>query len=491
MKRGFKALAVLAAAAVAIAGPASFAVCIETGGFAIFQCADRAFFSPAPAGAGSVSAAFWQIGYGNKTLDTNQGTSGTGMSTLATFNGNDNGTWAIDLIDAQVAIGDTAQVPAGALCLRSNNWANNGFDGCCDNPRDAALLASDDGLLNPVFDVNAVLNYSADPNVYPSTDWVQDSPIGALLRESSGHFFAVAAVATQARMGPGDIRVGAYNFRDVSTAGENPFNPSEHNIVPWQRIPGDKDPLDPNSGLVRQTAFADPNDKLHSTRILQLGWTAATVHSDDSSRPSTNAQVPSGGMGTNQAEAGDLVRYVVEIQPISDANQPFNLNPNGWTALGTAIHPPATGVQVQVPPDNCIRLHTYFGKDPQVDPNGWSVAQCRLGLCGDLGVDVVSPPACLGGPLVSESPIGLVVGRARGVVNASWKTSAELTIERFDVFAVTKGGPVKIATVPCKSCTGGVGSTYSVALEMKKLAGARQVEVVAVGPGSSARAAIK
>jgi hypothetical protein len=480
MKRGFKALAVLAAVAIASAGSATFAVCVDPiGGFAVFQCADRAYFAPAPAGAGTISGAFWQLGFGNNTLNNNTGTTGTGNGAGGLFNGNDSGTFVPELIDARTAIGNNTP-PVGALCLRNNNWANNGVDGCADNPRDAALAFTDDNLLNPEFDVNGVLSYSYDPNTSPSTMWVQDAPMGALLRESTGHYFAVAIVATDPRTGPGDVRPGSYNFRYVTNGQTNPFT-SENNIVPWQRVPGDPT-------LVTQTAFQDPNNKLASNRVLDLSWTAAVVHSDNSSRPSTNAAVPSGGMGTNQAEAGNLVRYVVEIQAISDPNHPYNLNPAGWSAL-TTVYPPASTAQVSIAPDNCIRLHTYFGAEPQTTVQ--TVANCRQGQCGDLGLDVASPAACIGGPLVSESPIGLIVSRERGSVKASWKTSAELTIERFDVFAVTKNGPEKIASVPCKSCTGGVGNDYSVALELKKLSGARQIEVVAVGPGSSARAAIK
>src|SRR5262245_14326099 len=103
MKRKSSFLFLLMAALLLIVSvrPAH-AICIDPqGGFAIFQCNDLAYFAPSttsgvqvpmafdPNGRPTnVSAVFWQIGFGNGTLNTGGGTSGTGMA-ASSFNGND------------------------------------------------------------------------------------------------------------------------------------------------------------------------------------------------------------------------------------------------------------------------------------------------------------------------------------------------------------------------------------------------------------------
>src|SRR5262245_26789107 len=78
------------------------AACMEFGGFAIFQCAELAYFAPVPdpsftlrtdstGRATNVQAVFWQIGFGNQTVNNGQGSSGTGMAGPTVFNGNDQG----------------------------------------------------------------------------------------------------------------------------------------------------------------------------------------------------------------------------------------------------------------------------------------------------------------------------------------------------------------------------------------------------------------
>jgi len=483
MKRGFRALAVLAAVAAMSAGPAAFATCLDFGGFAIFQCADLAYFEPNPAGAGStISATFWQVGFGNGSLNDGSGSSGTGIGAGGNFNGNDNGVFGIDLADARTATGSSVP-PVGAVCLRNNNWGNTGIDGCCDNPRDATLPLSKDGVLNPLYNVNYVRNYSYDPTTVPDNTWVQDSPMAALLRESTGSYFAVVAVSTLTRTGIGDQRPGYYNFKEVNDGNLSPFN-SSHNIIPWQAVPGKKGTADP-LGLVRSATFDTNNPG--ANHVLTLGWNSVKVFSDNGSRPSTNSTV-SGGLGT--AEVGPLVRYVVETQAIVDPNNVYgSLNPNGWAAAGT-FNNPTNSTSLTVPADTCVRLHTYFGKAPTAA--SVSNGTCRIGTCGDLGYDVVSPASCLGGPLVSESPIEVKAIRERaGAVSITWKVSAELTTTSYEIRAVGKKGDSVLGTVPATATGTGTAASYKFNASATQLKGTRTIEIVAMPSGAKQTVQIK
>jgi hypothetical protein len=481
MKRGFRALAVLAAIAVASAGPQVFAVCAETGGFAIFQCADRAYFEAPPAGSGGVSATFWQIGFGNGALNTGlPGTStGTGMTGPATFNGNDSGIFAVDLVDAQTAIGNPL-VPAGAVCLRNNNWGNAGIDGCCDNWRTTLIQMGNDDILNPEYHVYYARAFGYYG--YASLDWVQDYPTGVLLTESGGHYFAAAAVASMARTGPTDVRPGYYNFRDVNNGSANPIT-AENNIVPWQRVPGDRDPADPSTNFVVSVS----EDPITHDRTLGLAWNGVVVHNDASVRPSTNPSV-AGGAGVADLVPAGLVRYVVETQGIVDGGDPIgSLDPGGWTAVHTTT---GTSATVVVAPDTCVRLHTFLGRVPQTSTH--TIPNCRLAKCGDLGYDVAGTPACVGGPLVADgTPKNVNAVRGRGNIRVSWDTDVELSVSRFDVFAVKKGDRTKVAERPCAKCTSGEGASYSFDIPAGKLKGARMIEIVAVGPNTKSQVTIK
>jgi hypothetical protein len=209
----------------ASAGDAA-AVCTEFGGSAVFQCGDLAFFAPVPdpnfAPAAdpatgritNIAAVFWQIGFGNATLNTGLGSLGTGNSDPATFNGNDSGLAAVDLADARAATGSAA-VPPGSVCLRNNNWGNFRIDGSCDNHRTALLLAiNNDDILNPYYDVYYARN--GYPGRY-SLDWQQDYPMAALLKTLDGRFFAFAAVSTMNRGNQGNGEDGPCNFLAPST----------------------------------------------------------------------------------------------------------------------------------------------------------------------------------------------------------------------------------------------------------------------------------
>jgi hypothetical protein len=494
MKRGFKALAVLAAVVAAIAGPQAFAFCDSTKETpAIFQCAERAWFEAPPAGSGAVSGVFWGIGFGNNTVNNGLDTRGVGMSSKIVMNGNDSGLFAVDFLDAASLLG----APTGSICLGSNNWANAGVDGCADNPRDVTQLYADDNILNPEYDVYyARTGYPGTP----STAWIQDAPMGILVTEGNGHHFAVAAVASMARSGVNDVSPGFFNFADVSNGTANPILGTNSN-VPWQRVPGDVDPLDSSTYFVR-TILPD----LVSNWVVDLGWNGAVVQSDASVKPSTNAVVTAIGLpGMGVADHGSLVRYVVEVQGIDpnvagfDPDDPAaTLNPNGWT-VGTLNSGPAEGppgdftAQITVSPNTCIRLVTLFGMAPATSVH--KAATCRQGICGDLGYDLESPPACIGGagPLAADgTPRNVKAVRGKGAVNLSFDTASELTVKSFKVFAMTKkSGLVELVGIPCQECVTGSGGKYKVRIPNAKLKGARELEIRAVGPGSATRVNVK
>jgi hypothetical protein len=487
MKRGLKTLAVLAAFVVASAGPQAFAVCGEFGGFPVFQCADRAYFDAPPAGAGAVSSSFFQVGFGNSTVSTGQpGTSlGTGMTGLTTFNGNDNGLFGVDLTDAAVVIGDS-RVPAGALCLRSNNWGNAGIDGCCDNNRDQVQQFGNDDILNPEYDVyySRAFNYGG----YASLDWVQDYPMAILLTEAGGNHFAFAAVATMARSGANDLRKGFYAFNDVSNGTANPID-GLNNIVPWQRIPGNPDASNPASAFVTNVAFLTPGDP-SSDRLLDLSWIGATVHSDGSIRPSTHSTLTSTGVGVS--EIGSLVRYVIETQTVGDpSSDPFpQLLEASWVAAETHPEGSTSRNGLQVPVNTCVRLSTAMGRAPTTGTT--TIPNCRLGKCGDLGYSVSSPPACVGGPLVADGvPTVLQANRSKGQVTITWRTDTELTVTGFDVFADKGSSRKLLGNVSCQSCNGGGGGSYELVVKSGDLKGARDITVSSKGPNASSTTRIK
>jgi len=387
--------------------------CREFAGFPIFQCADTSFFNPPPdfdpnkyfidpnnptAGLQNVTAVFWQVGFGNKTLNTGNGAYGTGNSGGSTFNGNDQGLFPVDLANANSAIGEST-IPLGAFCLRSNNWGNSRVDGCCDNDRGTTLTPNNDNLLNPYYDVQYARNYGY-PGIY-SLSWQQDYPMAVLLTESSGEYFAIAAIATLNRGNTGDAangpcsatpganpapcdhRVGSYSFKAVSNGLENPVTSGLHNVVPWQTTP---------QPLVTSNTPLDPNDP-NSDRVLDVEWLGVSIYSDQSVRPTTHPQMApadanfASGVGVTDIMAKfSLVRYVLEAAAVSDPNfvSPSIQTETTLTAL--------TGLQVAA--ETCLRIRTSFGKKPVTTST--SIANCRLGKCGDRGYQVVSDALCLG-----------------------------------------------------------------------------------------------
>jgi hypothetical protein len=485
MKRGFKALAVLAALVAASAGPQLFAFCDSNNELpAIFQCAERAWFEAPPAGSGAVSGVFWGIGFGNNTINDGLDSRGYGISGKSTFNGNDSGIFAVDLLDAGALI---AGAPANSVCLGSNNWANAGVDGCADHPRDAAQPFTDDNYLNPEFDVYA--NRTGYPGV-ASTAWMQDAPMAVLMTESSGHFFALAAATNMIRTGLDDFRGGFFDFGQISNGTLNPIT-GRNNNVPWQRIPGDRDGSDPSTQFVRSAAI-DANNN----RVLDLGWNGAVVHSDQSVKPSSNTVVNAIGLsGVGVLDHGNLVRYVVESQAIVNPADPIgSLNPLGWSALSLAQVPDGSGgftAQTVVAPDTCLRLHTYFGAVPQ-SSGPYSSSLCRQGVCGDLGYEVVSGPACVGGALAADGVIrNARAVRGKGGVDVEFDSQSELSVRSYKIYALTQAsGSVEVADLSCTECTTGGGGNYKARIPMGQLKGARELEIVS-STGSRVKVSIK
>src|SRR5262245_61616351 len=138
MNRVTKVAAVMAGLLLMTAGSQAFAVCTQSDNvFPIFQCGFVGWFAPAPAGAGTVSSVWWQLGYGNNGVATGDAgaTQGTGIGPVGSFSGNDNGSSALVLTPANSVLPQPG-VPAGALCANfENSWAAPGTDGCADNPR--------------------------------------------------------------------------------------------------------------------------------------------------------------------------------------------------------------------------------------------------------------------------------------------------------------------------------------------------------------------
>ncbi len=355
------------------------AACLEPGGFQITHCTSGGYFETPPLGAGTPSAVFWQVGYGDRTLNSGTGSpSGTGMSGALTFNGNDSGL----LVPILVAPGG----PTAALCLGTMNWGDPGVDGCCDNPRVVALPLTDDDILNPLYDVYYRRNFV---DVIPSDQWVQDSPMAVLLTESTDRWFAVAAVATKLRPSFDDPSPGSFDFSTVVNGLPNALGGTNTNVIPWQIIPGNNFSGNPSYDLIRSDVPVVPSSPAGDHRIM-LGWAPIALHSDVSSRPSTSV-IGNPGNGMGVLDFGELHRYIVEKQ----VPQNGVLSPGGWILVLTVQPPsqPTDAIELIVSADACVRIRTMFGTYPQTLSH--TVLNCRLGRCGDLGYEVISQPSCL------------------------------------------------------------------------------------------------
>jgi hypothetical protein len=406
--------ALLGIAACAAGVQGAFAVCNEFGGYAIFQCAELAYVEPVPDPnfalahdpndsrlVTNIDAVYWQIGFGNRTLNTGLGNSGTGNSGLTTFNGNDSGLGTVEVGDARRVTNNTS-IPTGAVCLRNNNFGNSGIDGCCDNDRSTIVQAPNkDEILNPYF--NVYYSDAGEPGIY-SRYWIQDYPIALLLTTSDKRWFSFAAVTTMDRANDGsgnngpcasspgtnpapcDFRAGFYNFKDVSNGAANLATPGRMNVIPWQSAP---------DLTVTSDVPTDPNNPM-SDRMMDLMWPAAVVHSDMSVKPSTHPAVgpadPNSAGGVGVADIGakfGLVRYILE--KAADTNPNFDPNVSPVTMTETTS---SSASGVLVPFGTCVRVRTLFGKKPQTATT--TTANCRLGRCGDIGYEIAGARRCVG-----------------------------------------------------------------------------------------------
>jgi hypothetical protein len=502
--------AVLPAALLLAGVNGAFAVCTEFGGYAIFQCADKAYFSPPPFTVTldpnnrptNVTGVFWQIGFGNNLLNNGAGSAGTGNSgtTAATFNGNDAGTTRVDVVAARAITGDT-RIPNGSLCLGNNNWGNSGVDGCCDNPRDTGALMpgglTNDDVLNPFYNVYYARN--GMPGIY-SRVWIQDYPTAALLKDPTGRYFAFAVVATMDRANDGsgangpcgsppgsnpapcDFRSGFYEFKRVLNGTTNATDPTKNNVVPWQEVPKPK-------------LACTSNCLGGGNRTVNASWTGLTLYHDNTSLPSDNPKLapadPTRAPGAGVADIRGvfpLLRYQVEMAPVSGAN----LDPNGnlvpatliWSNIGPEVSTPAaTGLVI--PPDSCLRVKVLFGKKQET--NTTTPANCRVGKCGDVGYQTTRGDllgiTCVGGALLTESFTGVSADRSRGGIVVRFSVGAELTVTGYNIYAVGARGAERLATatpVSCVECDNGVSASYEVALPSSAARGAKAVVVEAL-----------
>jgi len=130
---------------------------------------------------------------------------------------------------------------------------------------------------------------------------------------------------------------------------------------------------------------------------VNASWTPNVLYHDGSIRPSTNPTLapaaPTRAAGTGVLDIAakfPLIRYRMEAAPVTCANvdangivQPATMT---FTPVGSETSAPSL-IGLTVSADACFRLRVLFGKRPET--SGASLANCRLGKCGDLGYDAV------------------------------------------------------------------------------------------------------
>jgi hypothetical protein len=486
MRTGVKILGALALVAVCGLTTNALANCQTGQVFPISQCGDRAWFSVTPGDAGPVTGYFWQLGYGNRSLraanDTASAAAGNGFQAPATANsciGNDSGRLStpaeLDLVDSAFVGG-----PAGALCFGAGtNWINIGSDGCGDNSHTGSGTTSgpnggsfDDNLLNPYWG-------PALGGGYRYEDYKLDHPMGVLLTEGTGKYFAAAFFATRTRLGrpdpENDFSEGDFTMGDLVNGDPNPATPGKNNVVPWQLIP------QPDISAT----FQDPGNPTTSPRILNITWDPIRVIHDASSRPSAAPTAILGGragVGVMEQSGGNpnsLIRFAIETAPATDAQ-------GNCGTFTTALSVPGSQGQANltVPPDTCVRLTTQFGTTPQ--QTACSLINSSRGLIGDVGVSASSRTTVVGGTLASNR---ITVTSARKNKNQTatieFKTSSELNITSLQVYGRTqKGQEILLSTVTPKQGTSGLGDSYSITLSKGELKGSRTIFVVAQPGGT-------
>lgn len=499
MRKGFKLTAVMAGLLLATAGTSGvFANCTASV-MPVFQCGFVGFFAPPPAvnpPIGTVSAIWWQMGYGNNNVNNgiaNAGTEGTGISPVGVFSGNDSGIGTVYLTDADSVLPQYAdQIPDGSLCSNfENSWAGVGIDGCSDNPRTTSAN-DNDNLLNPYFSQTYGPSYA-----YYTDNYQIDYPMAFLVRESTNRFFALALVASKARVGDRNQRAEdiSENFYDLATVNNGLPNPVDefagrNNMIPWQPVPK------PRVDSVTGTTPGTP-------RVLALSWDNVKLIHDGSNRPCgavTDSPVAPrttcpvlGGVGVmDQAtQAGGLCRFQLQTAPVTTANpNPASLtwtNQGGEIACGGANTTVTANLTVN--PDTAVRVRTILGKKPRTVAT--TLANARLGASGDLAFEatdckanncVASPPLLIvGGGLVSEQAVDTVAARNKNSVVVTFRTTSELTVSGIDILGK---GDIVLKTVACKQCTTGIGDDYSVLLNSGELKGSKELKVRLNGPGA-------
>ncbi|MBI3448029.1 MAG: thrombospondin type 3 repeat-containing protein [Acidobacteria bacterium] len=235
--------------------------------------------------------------------------------------------------------------------------------------------------------------------------------MAVLLKSRTAEYFAFAAVATMNRHNQGgngpcsaspganpapcDFRPGYYNFTDVSNGLGNSLTPGANNVVPWQATP---------SPRVTHDALVDTGDP-DSDHLLDIKWSAVTVYSDQSIRPSTHpamggagcvsgaclppgtrdaTRAPGVGVGDLASRFGGLVHFILEVAAPDDL---------AFAAPVERIETDAASLMaMRITPGDCFRLRTTFGKRPETAAT--VMANCRIGMCGDTGYEVASKRLC-------------------------------------------------------------------------------------------------
>lgn len=499
MKKGFKLTAVMAGLLLMTAGSSGvFATC-QTGVFPIYQCGFVGWFAPPPADAGTVSAIWWQLGYGNNII--NDGTVGTaandGTGMVGTsFKGNDSGASPMTLTNADSVLSQYASIiPDGSLCANfENTWGGTGIDGCPDNLRTTSSYDNDDSL-NPYWTLGTgpcpIIGDPSQCTAYYNNYYLVDYPLAVLARESTNKYFALAFVASNDRNAdPGDASEGVFNLGGIVNGDPNPVDvtpqlpaPPPDNVIPWQLVPRPHvDSISPiTPGVPRNVSISWDNIRLvHDNSTKVTGARAA-------------APVVAGGVGVldHLDETGGLCRFQVQTAPTTDPNTPASALV--WVNAGAAIPcgsgAPTVTANLTVNPDTAIRVRTIIGKLARTAST--AAAQTRLGAAGDLGFEatdcntnncVNSPPVLVvGGGLVSQQITDAGATKENGGVRVVFRTTAELSVTGIDVLG---RGDVVIKSVACKQCTTGVGDSYDVLLDRNVLKGAKTLRLRLNGPGS-------
>jgi hypothetical protein len=472
--------------------------------YEVRQCATQAWFDVPPVGAGDVTAAWWQLGFGNNNANytdpSNLAARGDGIISTyigvdaacydsiyfsydefaTSFIGNDSGSGgAPDLVDAAFIGG-----PAGALCFSSAaNWAFPTVDGCADNNRRGTLgggvggpsLDFSDGFLNRY--------WANSPGVGTLRHFYQvDAPMAALLTESNNVQFALAFFATKSRGASAtDISAGEFDMGNIVNGDAGLTG---NNIVPWQPIP-----------VANYNNVGDPDA---DPRTIDVSWAPVRIVDDGSAnRPCKSpTNVPCGnnilggasGVGVfdqcGGADANCLVRYQVEVSGLDGLGNCLN----AWSNLGAAVPHPGSSTTVSAPADSCLRLTTIFGRVPQVSiPPGDKCTlqvnaefkEAQRGKVGDLGYEVSSPSVRVGGALVSERANIQALNRVPRGFELLFDTTIESTITRFDIVGIDKKGVSQVLMpVECQQCNSGVGASYRVLIPSALWKNTAEVQVV-------------